>query len=64
MIYCLFFFLFFNIDEIENIIGGVCGIFFLGIVVYFKICYRDIYLFIFKRKILNEIYILLVVFVI
>lgn len=28
------FFLFFNIDEIENIIGGVCGIFFLGIVVY------------------------------
>lgn len=34
MIYCLFLFLFFNIDEIENIIGGVCGIFFLGIVVY------------------------------
>lgn len=30
------FFLFFNIDEIENIIGGVCGIFFLGIVVYLK----------------------------
>lgn len=30
------FFLFFNIDEIENIIGRVCGIFFLGIVVYLK----------------------------
>lgn len=36
MTHCLFFFLSFNIDEIENITGGECGIFSPGTVVYLK----------------------------